>query len=327
VQRSAGSDSSLASSVSTNRFVWQKQGLIFRPDPSQPWMRTHASVPTPLHISGGVYRIYFSGRDEHNRSHVGFFDIDLNAPDYNVTTAPRLVLEPGPLGCFDADGIYAESAVRVGSEVRLYTVGVTTGRTKPLFYASIGFAASRDGGNSFDKRGLAPIMTRSNYDPCLVTAPFVMREGDRWRMWYVSGTAWTEESYGLQSHYHVKYAESDDGISWRRDGRVCIDWDGPAETNIARLWVVRDGDFYLGWYSVSGPGGYRIGYAESADGLIWTRRDDLAGITLSSSGWDSTAQAYPAVVRYGDRWFMFYNGNAFGRDGIGLAVAPVSTHE
>ena len=290
-------------------------------------MRSHASVPTPLHIDGGIHRVYFSGRDEHNRSHVGFFDIDLDTPDYAVVTEPRLVLAPGPLGCFDADGIYAESAVRVGSEVRLYTIGVTSGHPKPLFYASIGFAASRDGGISFDTRSRGPIVTPSEYDPCLVTAPYVMRDGGRWRMWYVSGTAWTQEAHGLQSHYHVKYAESDDGLSWRREGRVCIDYSGPEETNIARLWVVRDGDRYLGWYSSSGAGGYRIGYAESADGLTWTRLDASAGITLSPSGWDSQAQAYPAVVRHGDRWFMFYNGNAFGRDGIGLAVAPVNTHE
>jgi hypothetical protein len=306
--------------VTSKRFDWEKQGLIFRPDPSQPWMRSHASVPTPLHVRDGVYRVFFSGRDEQNRSHVGFFDIDLNAAGYPVTEA-RLVLEPGSLGCFDADGIYAESAVRVDGHVRLYTIGVTTGHTKPLFYASIGAAVSRDGGSSFEKLGPGPIMTRSGYDPCLVTAPFVMQDGRRWRMWYVSGTAWTKEPHGLQSHYHVKYAESDDGLEWRRDGRVCIDYSGPEETNIARLWVVRDGDQYLGWYSSSGPGGYRIGHAESADGLTWTRLDALAGITLSPSGWDSTAQAYPAVVRCGDRWFMFYNGNSFGRDGIGLAVA------
>ena len=309
--------------MSTTRFVWRKHGLIFRPDRSQRWMRTHAAVPTPMHVSGGIYRVYFSGRDEHNRSHVGFFDIDLDAPDYTVT-APRLVLEPGPLGHFDADGVYAECAVRVGREVRLYTVGVTTSHTKPLFYASIGLATSKDEGTSFDKWSGGPIMARSGHDPCLVTAPFVMQDGDRWRMWYVSGTAWTEESHGLQSHYHVKYAESADGVSWRRDGRVCIDYSGPEETNIARLWVVREGDRYFGWYSASGPGGYRIGYAESADGLAWTRLDASAGITLSPSGWDSEAQAYPAVVHHGDRWFMFYNGNSFGRDGIGLAV---STHE
>ena len=139
-------------------------------------------------------------------------------------------------------------------------------------------------------------------------------------MWYVSGTAWTREPQGLQSHYHVKYAESDDGVHWRRDGRVCVDAAGD-ETNVARLWVVPGDGGYTGYFSSSGPSGYRIGCATSPDGLTWTRLGADAGLPLSATGWDSAAQAYPAVVRHGGHDFMFYNGNSFGRDGIGLAVA------
>ena len=303
-------------------FAWVKHGLIFRPDTKRGWMSSHAAVPTPLHLDGSVYRVYFSSRDATNRSHVGFFDVDLERPDRILRTAGEPVLTPGPIGCFDADGIYAECALRVGGQVRLYTVGVNSSQPRPLFYASIGLAVSLDGGATFAKQSAAPILSRSEHDPCLVTAPYVIHEGGRWRMWYVAGEAWTQESHGLQSHYHVKYAESDDGIAWRREGRVCVAPVGPHETNVARLWVLRDGDGYAGWYSVSGSGGYRIGYATSPDGLTWTRLDYLAGLPLSDSGWDAEAQAYPAVVRHGDRWFMFYNGNAFGRDGVGLAIAP-----
>ena len=46
---------------------WVKQGLIFKPDPSRDWMRTHAAVPTPLLVEGSLYRVYFSSRDEANR--------------------------------------------------------------------------------------------------------------------------------------------------------------------------------------------------------------------------------------------------------------------
>ena len=90
------------------------------------------------------------------------------------------------------------------------------------------------------------------------------------------------------------YAESDDGVDWRRDGRVCIDLVG-TERNIARPSVVRDVDGYRMWYWYDAGEGYRIGYAESDDGLRWTRLDDRAGIAPSSSGWDSAAQAYPFV--------------------------------
>jgi hypothetical protein len=302
--------------------AWQKQGLLFTPDVTRPWMRTHAAVPVPFQLDGSRYRVFFSSRDADNRSHVGSFDIDLDDPSRVSGVSPEPILAPGPLGSSDGDGIYAESAIRHGDVIRLYTVGVTTGHTRPLFYASIGMATSDDDGRSFTKRP-APLMMISEFDPCLVTAPFVLREGAQWRMWYASGIKWQREPQGLQSYYHIKYAESADGIEWRRNGRVAIDFANASERGIARLWVVPDPPGYRGWFSVNdGVHGYRIGYAESADGLVWTRRDDLAGITVSESGWDSQAQAYPAVVRHGDRWFMFYNGNAFGRDGIGLAIAP-----
>jgi hypothetical protein len=306
----------------THPLAWHKQGLIFTPDTSKPWMRSHAAVPVPFQLQGSRYRVFFSSRDADNRSHVGFFDIDLADPSRIIAVSAEPILAPGPLGAGDGDGIYAESAIRDGEAIRLYTIGVTTGHTRPLFYATIGMATSVDGGRTFSKRA-APIMTISEFDPCLVTAPFVLREGARWRMWYASGIRWEREPQGLQSYYHIKYAESPDGIHWQRNGRVAIDFADSAERCIARLWVVPDHGRYRGWFSVNdGIHGYRIGYAESADGVEWTRRDDLAGIALSESGWDSQAQAYPAVVRHGDRWFMFYNGNAFGRDGIGLAIAP-----
>ena len=307
----------------TAPITFEKRGLIFRPDSSLPWSRSHAAVPTPFQLEGSRYRVYFASRDESRRSHVGWFDLDLERPDAVLESSPMPVLTPGPMGHFDSEGIYAECVVRHEGGVRMYTAGITTGHTEPLFSAGIALATSKDHGRTFTKYSTVPIMGRSEHDPCLATAPFVLWDEGRWRMWYASGIRWTLQPQGWQSYYHIKYAESDDGVSWRREGRVCIDFAGPHEKNIARLWVVKDDGRYRGWFSVNdGVAGYRIAYAESADGLSWTRHDDRAGITLSETGWDSQAQAYPAVVRHGGRWFMFYNGNAFGREGIGLAIAP-----
>jgi hypothetical protein len=73
------------------------------------------------------------------------------------------------------------------------------------------------------------------------------------------------------------------------------------------------------WYSRRGES-YRIGYAESADGLSWERRDAEAGIDVSSAGWDAEMICYPFVFdAEGERW-MLYNGNGYGASGIGLAV-------
>ena len=65
---------------------------------------------------------------------------------------------------------------------------------------------------------------------------------------------------------------------------------------------------------------YKIGYAESSDGINWNRLDDEVGITTSDAGWDADMICYPCVFRHDGYTYMFYNGNNFGGDGIGLAV-------
>jgi len=65
--------------------------------------------------------------------------------------------------------------------------------------------------------------------------------------------------------------------------------------------------------------GYRIGYATSHDGISWVRADKDGGIPLSKSGWDSEMQHYPHVFDVDGSHYMLYNGNDFGRYGLGLA--------
>jgi hypothetical protein len=65
---------------------------------------------------------------------------------------------------------------------------------------------------------------------------------------------------------------------------------------------------------------YRIGYAESKDNLEWERKDEQAGLELSADGWDSEMLAYPYIVDYQDKRYLFYNGNGFGRSGFGFAL-------
>ena len=297
---------------------WQRAGLLFTPPPRD-WSVSHASLPVPVARDDG-YRVYFASRDAESRSHVGWFDTDELLEEVRAVS-DEPVLSPGPLGTFDDHGVYPASIVEHEGTLMLYTIGWNPGVRSPLFYSSIGLATSDDGGDTFTRVSAAPILSRSDHDPCLVTSPFVLVDNGTWRMWYVSGFRWTEEADGLHSHYHVKYAESDDGVAWRRDGHVCIPLRA-GETNIARPCVVRDGDLYRMWYARGTPAGYRIGYAESDDGYVWTRADDQAGIEPGGDGFDAGSQAYPWVLRQRDRWAMLYNGDGFGRTGIGVATAP-----
>jgi hypothetical protein len=301
----------------TRRQKWIKQGLIFEPPGNLGWIRTHAALPVADKIDER-YRIYFSGRDEKGRAQAGFFEIVLNDPKDTLRISKEPVIGLGPLGAFDDSGITTSCIVSQEERKYLYYSGWSLGITVP-FYFYIGLAVSEDGGESFRKASAAPILERNAVDPYLTASPCVLVEDGRWRMWYVSGTGWKVKDDRPRHYYHIKYAESADGIHWNREGVVCIDYQSPEEHAIARPCVIKESGIYKMWYSYRGNN-YRIGYAESVDGIKWTRKDRDNGIDVSESGWDSEMIEYPYVFEHKGVHYMLYNGNDYGKTGIGLAV-------
>ena len=229
------------------------------------------------------------------------------------------VLLPGELGCFDDNGVTPSWIVDDGAGTKhLYYIGWRPRSTTRMSVVA-GLALSADGGSTFTRSSRAPILRLTNAEPfSILTAPCVLRDGGRWRMWYVSGTGWVHADL---PRYNIKYAESPDGVDWKQTGHVCIEAESQDETSLARPCVVSDDRVYRMWYSTKKGGrSYRIGYAESADGLTWNRMDHEAGIDVSDSGWDSEMIEYPFVFAHEGRRYMLYNGNDYGRNGAGLAV-------
>jgi hypothetical protein len=210
------------------------------------------------------FGLYFSGRDEHGRSVTGAAEFDPRAPDA-IQFQDRPLLEPGPVGAFDDSGAMGSCVIEHEGRKHLYYIGWSRGVSVP-FYTFIGCATSEDGGRTFTRVSSAPVVERSRDDPFLTTSPWVLVEEGLWRMWYASGTGWQATGKRPRHYYNVRYAESEDGITWRRSGHVCIDHRHEGEYAIARPCVVKTGDRYRMWYSHRGDA-YRIGYAESADGL------------------------------------------------------------
>jgi hypothetical protein len=293
-----------------------KHGLIFEPARQAPWIGTHAALPVMQPI-GDRYRLFFSSRDGRGRSHVGFIELTLDHPSDVLNLSGEPVISPGPLGAFDDAGVTSSCLIEHDGCCFFYYTGWSLGASVP-FYLNVGLARSDDGGLSFRKVSLAPLLDRNGVDPYLTASPWVLVENGTWRMWYVSGTEWTDSPSGPIHRYHIKYAESSDGVRWDRRGVVCIDYDSPDEHAFGRPCVVRDGDRYRMWYSYRGSS-YRIGYAESSDGIAWTRMDTESVLGVSKTGWDSEMVTYPLVISHGNRMHMLYNGNGYGRTGIGLA--------
>jgi hypothetical protein len=297
---------------------WEKLGLLVKPAGTLDWMASHAAAPIAQALGGTTLRIYCSGRDAQGRSQIGACTLDLAHRDAGVRFERQPVLRLGPLGAFDDRGVTSSWLATDGNRQYLYYTGWTLGVTVP-FYLFAGLAISQDGGQTFAKVSPAPILERDSTDPYQTASPCVLLDNGTWRMWYVSGVRWEQREDGVRHYYHIKYAESSDAIHWQRTGRVCIDFQDDTEYAFSRPCVRYQAGRYCMWYAYRGDS-YRIGYAESRDGLVWERKDAESGIGVSEHGWDSEMVTYPYVFDHGGRRYLLYNGNGYGRTGFGLAV-------
>jgi hypothetical protein len=295
---------------------WMKHGLIVKPNGQAGWIGTHAALPVVRSMGTG-HRIYFSSRDARNCAHIGYVTLSLDRLDEPQAFSVAPVISPGALGAFDDAGVTSSCLVEQDGRLYFYYTGWALGVSVP-FYLHAGLAVSDDNGATFRRRSEAPLLERTSVDPYLTASPWVLIEDGLWRMWYVSGSEWQPTVHEPRHRYHIKYAESRDGLQWDRRGVVCIDYQSPDEYAFGRPCVIKDGNRYRMWYSHRGLN-YRMGYAESRDGIVWVRQDDRYVLDVSSDGWDSEMVTYPVVTEPSGRWQMLYNGNGYGRTGIGLA--------
>lgn len=299
---------------------WRKQGLIYAANGDRPWSQTHAMIPTPEFLDSETLRIYITVCDKEGIGRISYIDVQAENPDKVLAVAGSPILDIGQPGTFDENGILVTSIVSLPDDRKfLYYVGFELG-TRIRYRLLSGLAISEDGGNSFQRVQKTPILERSDRELFFRGGPFVRWENGVFRMWYVAGDRWLTIKGKEMPVYTINYLESADGIHWGKQGKVCIDIQHQYEHGFGRPYVLKHDGKYKMFYSIRVKElGYRLGYAESTDGIDWVRRDDLIGMDVSTVGWDSEAICYSAVVNVKGRYYMFYNGNQFGKTGFGWA--------
>jgi hypothetical protein len=182
--------------------------------------------------------------------------------------------------------------------------------------------AMETGDHRFERLRPVPVLDRTVQEPFLRSATSILQEEGVFRAWYVSGLGWITVDGRRLPTYVVRYAESEDGLCWRSREEPCIGFADDDEFGFGRPWVLhRTGEPYRMWYSIrSRTRPYRLGYAESEDGLTWQRRDEEVGLEPSAEGWDSEMICYPCVVDAAGARYLIYNGNQHGGTGFGCAV-------
>jgi len=304
--------------------MWEKKGLIHSCNLFGTGYAQDAFIDI---INDNVWRIYYSTRNKDVVSYPMYIDVEAGNIENILHVADKPIFEPGRRGTFDDRGVTMTSIVKIDEHTKyLYYCGWNQ-KTTVSYSLSIGCCKVTDD-KIYEKISEGPVMERSIYNPIAVSAPMVLKEDDRYRMWYISFTSWDKYGDKYEPIYVVKHATSSDGINWECDNNICIDCSYEGEA-IGRPWVIKDDGIYKMWFSTRGIENYRtkegnhymIGYAESKDGLNWERKD--AGITTSATGWDSDMLEYASVKKYNNKYYMIYNGNAFGKTGFGYAVKEV----
>ena len=297
---------------------WKKLGQIIQPNPKYSWM-SHYAGPSFVRELDGKLLVYVSGRDAENISRVGIVEISIDNDECSIMKIEdKPCLEIGQIGLFDENGASYPWLVEHNNKIFMYYVGwVNGGRSR--FQNYTGLAVSDDNGFTFNRIKNTPILDRTDAEPFGSGSCCVFKENDKWIMYYTAFEPWVEKVGNNRPTYNIKKAYSNDGINWERTLEVVVDFKDESEYVIGKPMLIRDPDNYKLWVCCRGES-YRVGYAESTDkGITYVRKDEVVGIDVSETGWDSQSIEYAYVFDFKGQRYMIYNGNDFGKTGIGLA--------
>lgn len=304
--------------------MWERKGLVYQCDFYGTGYAQDAFIDE---INEEVWRIYYSARTKDVVSYPHYIDVEAGNLNHIISQPSQPLFIPGVPGTFDDNGITMTSIVKIDDNTKyLYYCGWNR-KVSVSYSLSIGCVEVIDN-KVYRKISDGPLMERSMYNPIAVSAPMVIKDNNIFHMWYISFQNWKKVFDKYEPIYVVKHALSMDGIKWECDNHICLDSEYPGES-IGRPWIIKDEGIYKMWYSTRGNENYRqkegqhymIGYAESQNGLDWKRRHDKFDFTTSNDGWDSEMLEYASVKKYNDKYYMIYNGNAFGKTGFGYAIS------
>ena len=303
-------------------FSWKKLGVIYCPEKTFSWAQSHAMIPTPIQLCDDAVRVYYTTTDKHGVGRPSFIEldsVDLKNVRY-VHSDP--VLDIGAPGTFDENGVLACSVLRaIDGTLFMYYAGFELG-TKIRYRLLTGLAISVDDGLTFSRARNTPVLDRSDSELYFRGGPFCMLQNGKYKMWYAAGSDWTIVNQKQMPVYDIRYCESDDGLHWPTSGRLAIGISEADEHGFGRPAILlnKDGSYSM-FYSIrrKSVNAYRLGYATSKNGIDWVRRDNELNLSVSESGFDSSAIMYATPLVVNGSLYLFYNGNNFGEHGNALA--------
>ena len=175
---------------------------------------------------------------------------------------------------------------------------------------SIYYAESTDKIN-WNKNEGAVIAPRTDKNEIGAAEPTVLYINNEYKMWF--------NAVDSNNRYHLGYAVSSNGINWDIYESYVLEgsggsWDAIGITN---PYVYFDGLTYHLWYSSSNiQSNWKIGYANSNDGVIWEKYEENP-LNIPSLGFVEA----PSIIKINDVYHMWYNTGYYKSTNINHAIS------
>ncbi len=243
-------------------------------------------MPTPQKTAFG-WRVFF-GRRITGISHIFYVELDHNFGVLRESNLP--VLSPGERGCFDDSGVMPSGIM---GDCLLYT-GWSRDKGLVPYGHGIGMARWEESARGFRRLYQGPILDRCPEVPFLANSAVPCASGDS--LLFCNGTSWIDDfaTYGI---FRV------DGLfgGSRKFSEIISD------KFSARSRPTLMGHGKIAYAKKQAKTPYQIFLYESG-------KEEMC-LSASGFGWDSQMVCYPCFVD----GFVFYNGNDYGKTGIGVA--------
>lgn len=303
---------------------WIKKGRICGQDTfSLDWYRKNTMVPVPYLINDTCLRIFITMCDADNVGRIGYVDVNPENPSEIIGHSKTPALNIGADGTFDDSGVLPSAFFEKDGKLYLFYSAYQK-QVKVPYSILTGLAVANEDLSGFTRLGTAPILERTTDEMFIRSAVFCLADNrnskPHYKIYYSSGSQWLHNSVKQVPRYDIKCLESEDFFNWQQATPLpCIGL-AKDEYGLTTPNVFKTETGYQMTYAIrSISEGYRLGYAESPDGLKWTRMDDRMGIDVSTSGWDSEMICFGNIFKHKDKTYLFYCGNHYGMAGMGYA--------
>lgn len=290
------------------------------------WYKKNSMVPLPYLLTDRIIRIFFTMCDEKNIGRIGYIDVDHDNPEKILDYSKDPILDIGKNGTFDDNGVVTSSLFEEDGKLYLFYSGYEL-CVKIPYRIFCGVAVSHDHGKSFHKisnASILPPIHEECYNRC---APYVTKEenGDSYRVFYLGdvNNQWlTDENGKLVPFYTLKTFSTSKLFQYDfKKGDVVMPFLSQDECGITLPNIWKDDGMYKMIYSIRNiKSGYKLGYAESEDGIHFCRDDGrLNFVRQQNSEWDNEMMCFAQLLKTSDKTYLFYSGNHYGMGGIGFA--------